>query len=85
MPRFKLAQARQERMAERRRNRRKYGSYQAVLTEKPQRTKPRKHRAKDLICSDCGQQTTITIADYWRAARPRCPACGGPLNLPRLA
>jgi len=33
------------------------------------------------VCRDCGKKSRIPRADFYRAAAPRCPACGGGLDL----
>ena len=43
---------------------------------------PRTCRQK---CSDCGRIETVSRWDLLHAARPRCSACGGPLNRLRQA
>jgi ribosomal protein S27E len=31
-------------------------------------------------CRDCGAETTVPRFEFFKAARPRCPACGGLLE-----
>ena len=42
-------------------------------------------RTRTMKCSDCKRVFEMRAGELFRAARPRCPNCGGPLNKPRLA
>ena len=42
-----------------------------------------RRKATLMICSDCGTQRSVSPSERNAAARPRCLACGGPLNRPR--
>jgi|JI10StandDraft_1071094.scaffolds.fasta_scaffold05333_45 hydrogenase maturation factor HypF (carbamoyltransferase family) len=37
------------------------------------------------MCRDCGRQTSMPRAAYFRASAPRCPDCGGWLDLSESA
>ena len=41
--------------------------------------KTRNH-GKQLVCSDCGLPRPVSLSELNAAARPRCLACGGPMN-----
>jgi hypothetical protein len=47
--------------------------------------KTRHKPTREMVCSACRQRFRITQGALRSAFRPRCPACGGPLNLPREA
>jgi DNA-directed RNA polymerase subunit RPC12/RpoP len=45
--------------------------------------KARKKRTAPCVCSDCGSECEVRVGDLYKAARLRCPKCGGPINRKR--
>lgn len=41
------------------------------------RTKP-----TSAVCRDCGKSSRVPRAEFYRSSAPRCPACGGLVDLP---
>lgn len=50
-----------------------------------QKSQKRRSFNRPMVCSDCGKTHSLTVGERRAAARPRCQACGGPLNIPSQA
>ena len=57
------------------------------MATKRKKTKRRKVKTKGrkLVCSVCRTVAIVQRFEMLRAARLRCPSCGGPLNIPSQA
>lgn len=42
--------------------------------------KPKKRQPAPSKCRDCGHEAVIPRYEYYKAARPRCVACGGTME-----
>jgi len=49
---------------------------------KKKKSAPRK-QTTTVVCRDCGLKVELTSRERYAASRPRCTACGGPVNRPR--
>jgi len=60
----------------------------AVKRKKRKRRKTKtkaKTKGRKLVCSSCRTVAIVQRFEMLRAARLRCPSCGGPLNIPSQA
>ncbi len=39
-------------------------------------------KPSEAVCRDCGKKSRIPRAEFFRSTAPRCPACGGLVDLP---